>query len=180
MEDILMMKIAGGDEDSFNTLYNMWCRRIMSYAFRALRDLHEAQDVVQDTFVQVYKAAPTYRAEGKFPAFVLRIAGNQVRYRYRRARPVDSLADIIEDDASTAPESMIYSPEDAILSAIDIDRLLADLAPRQKEALLLVANGISYADAAEMMDITTEAFAQLVLRGRKSLRVSKNKMRGEG
>lgn len=176
MEDILMIKIAGGDEDSFNTLYNMWCRRIMSYAFRALRDLHEAQDVVQETFVQVYKAAPTYRAEGKFAPFVLRIAGNLVRHRYRNMRQADSLTEMMEEEHFATPESLAYSPEESLLNGIDIYRMLSTLPPRQKEALLLVANGVSYGDAAEMMEITLEAFAQLVLRGRRALKSLKNNM----
>ena len=80
-EDLLMAKIAQGDEDSFAQLYELWRRRIMAYAFRSLRDIHEAQDVMQETFLQLYKAAPTYRCEGKFGAFVFRIAGNLVRER---------------------------------------------------------------------------------------------------
>lgn len=175
MEDTLMLKIAGGDQDSFNTLYNMWCRRVMSYAFRALRDLHEAQDVVQETFVQVYKAAPSYRAEGKFAAFVLRIAGNLVRHRYRNARYADSLSDILDDENLPIPESLHYSPEESVLDGIDLERVLSLLPARQREALILVANGLSYAEGAEMLNITMEAFAQLVLRGRRTLRVRMEK-----
>jgi RNA polymerase sigma-70 factor (ECF subfamily) len=171
MEDALMLKIAEGDQDSFNTLYNLWCKRVMSYAFRSLRDLHEAQDVVQETFVQVYKAAPTYRGEGKFAAFVLRIAGNLVRLRYRNARQADSLSDILDDESVPLPESLRYSPEEGILEGIDFERVLSLLPARQREALIMVANGLSYAEAAETMNISAEAFAQLVLRGRRALRV---------
>lgn len=176
MEDALMLKIADGDQDSFNTLYHMWCRRVMSYAFRALHDLHEAQDVVQETFVQVYRAAPSYRGEGKFAAFVLRIAGNLVRQRYRNARPADSLSDILDDESLPVPESLRYSPEENVLDEIDLERVLSLLPIRQKEALILVANGVSYAEGAEMMGGSTEAFAQLVLRGRRTL---KSRMKGE-
>ena len=176
MEDALMLKIADGDQDSFNTLYDMWCRRVMSYAFRALRDLQEAQDVVQETFVQVYKAAPSYRGEGKFAAFVLRIAGNLVRQRYRNARHEDSLSDILDDETLPMPDSLRYSPEESVLDGIDLERVLSLLPTRQKEALILVANGASYEEGAEMLNSSTEAFAQLVLRGRRTLR---GRMKGE-
>ena len=111
-EDALMTRIAEGDEDSFVQLYNMWCKMVMAYAFRSLRDLHEAHDVVQETFIQVYKAAPSYRAEGKFGAFVFRIAGNLVRGRFRGAKQVDSLTEIIDDESVAHPESLRYYPEE--------------------------------------------------------------------
>ena len=172
-EDILMMKIAQGDEDSFVQLYEMWCRRVLSYALKSLRDTYEAQDVVQETFIQLYRAAPTYRAEGKFSHFLFRIAGNLVRLRYRNATQMDSLDLVIEEEGRPHPESLTYAPEEGVIVGIDIDRLLGELPPRQREALVLVATGVAYAEAAEMMEITVDAFAQLVLRGRRAL---KNKM----
>jgi RNA polymerase sigma-70 factor (ECF subfamily) len=176
MEDALMLRIAEGDQDSFNTLYNLWCRRVMAYAYRALRDLHEAQDVVQETFVQVYRAAPSYRAEGKFGAFVFRIAGNLVRLRYRNARHADSLSEMLEDESLPLPESLRYSPEESVLDGIDLERVLSLLPARQREALILVAEGVSYAEGADMLHTSTEAFAQLVLRGRRTLR---DRVKGE-
>lgn len=175
-EDVLMTRIALGDEDSFAQLYHLWCRRVMAYAFRSLGDIHEAQDVVQETFIQVYRTAPGYRAEGKFGAFVFRIAGNLVRGRFRGYRPVDSLSEMLDDEALPHPQSLQYSPEEGVISSIDIERLLAALPARQKEALILVGNGISYAEGAEMLGITTDAFAQLVLRGRRSLKLSMARM----
>lgn len=175
-EDALMMKIAQGDDDSFVQLYELWCRRVMAYAFRSLRDVHEAQDVVQETFIQVYKSAPAYRAEGKFGAFVFRIAGNLVRGRFRNSRQVDSLNDIFEDENAICPQSLQHSPEDGVIYSIDIVRMLALLPARQKEALILVASGVSYAEGAEMLQITIDAFAQLVLRGRRFLRLHMARM----
>jgi RNA polymerase sigma-70 factor (ECF subfamily) len=175
-EDVLMMRIAKGDENSFTELYELWCRRVMAYAFRSLRDLHEAQDVVQETFIQVYRAAPAYRAEGKFGAFVFRIAGNIVRGRFRNGRQVDSLTEIIDDEELPHPESLKYSPEDSVLSSIDIERMLALLPARQKEALILVASGVSYTEGAEMLQISNDAFAQLVLRGRRALKMKMARM----
>ncbi len=175
-EDVLMTRIAQGDEDSFAQLYHLWCRRVMAYAFRSLGDIHEAQDVVQETFIQVYKAAPGYRAEGKFGAFVFRIAGNLVRGRFRGSRQIDSLSEMLDDEAMPHPQSLQYSPEEGVIYSIDIERLLATLPARQKEALILVASGISYAEGAEMLQITTDAFAQLVLRGRRTLKLNMARM----
>ncbi|MDR1885563.1 MAG: RNA polymerase sigma factor [Synergistaceae bacterium] len=178
-----MTRIAEGDEDSFVQLYELWSRRIMAYALRSLKDLHEAQDVVQETFIQVYRSAPTYKAEGKFAAFVLRIAGNLVRHRFRgrngyaNARSAESLTEMMEEEWHLVPESLTHSPEEGIIEGIDVERMLSMLPVRQREALILVAGGVPYADAASMMEITTDAFAQLVLRGRRALKSKVNTMR---
>jgi RNA polymerase sigma-70 factor (ECF subfamily) len=175
-EDVLMTRIANGDEESFAQLYELWRRRVMAYAFRSLRDIYEAQDVVQETFMQLYRAAPSYRAEGKFPAFVLRIAGNLVRLRFRNKKNVDSLTEMLDDESQPMPESLSYSPEEGIINSIDIDSILKTIPARQKEALILTASGISYSEGAEMMEITQDAFAQLVLRGRRSIKVKMMRM----
>lgn len=171
MEDTLMIRIAQGDGGSFEELYRLWSRRVMSYAYKALRDLHEAQDVVQETFLQIYRAAPAYRAEGKFAAFAFRIAANQIRQRFRTSRPVGTLADAEDDSSQRTPEALTYAPEDGLLDKIDIDMALASLPERQRDALVMAAEGLSYAEAAERMEITPAAFAQLVLRARRALRI---------
>lgn len=178
-EDDLMTRIAQGDEDSFVTLYGLWSRRVMAYAARSLGDIHEAQDVVQETFVQVYKAAPRYRAEGKFGAFVFRIAGNLVRGRFRGAVKMDSLSEMLDDETMPYPQSLVYSPEESVIHGIDIDRQLSTLPSRQKEALILVASGVPYAEGADMMRISVDAFAQLVLRGRRALKFQMTRMKDE-
>jgi DNA-directed RNA polymerase specialized sigma24 family protein len=57
-----------------------------------------------------------------------------------------------------------------MIEGIDAERLLSSLPERQRNALLFVASGVSYADAARSMDITEDAFAQLVLRGRRAVK----------
>lgn len=169
MEDILMQMIAKGDRDSFDKLYSLWSKRVMAYAYRALRSVEDAQDVVQDTFVQIFRSAPTYRSEGKFAPFILRIAGNFVRMRYRRARDAVSLSEQDEDSFSL-PAALTDEPEGSIIDRIDLDRALDALPSRQRDALVLVSGGASYAEASALMGISPEAFAQLVLRGRRTLR----------
>lgn len=168
-EDVLMRAIAAGDERSFNALYDLWARRVMVYAYRSLRSTEDAQDVVQETFARLYSAAPRYRAEGKFASFLLRIAGNVVRMRSRRARQIDSIDDIDEDGAPL-PSALAYTPEGPLIDMLDLENALASLPERQREALLITGEGYTYTDGANMMGITTEAFAQLVFRGRRLLR----------
>lgn len=170
MEDLLMQKIASGDRGCFDVLFNMWSRRILAYAYRCLHNAEDAQDVVQETFLQLFKAAPSYKAEGRFAAFILKIAGNNVRMKIRRARPTESLTPLDEEEGIPLPVSLMVFPEDGVIERMDVERLLAAIPERQRQAIELSAGGLSYAEAAKEMGITTEAFAQLMLRGRRSIR----------
>lgn len=170
IEDMLMEKIASGDTSCFDVLYGMWARRIWGYVYRSMRSPEDANDIVQETFLQVWRAAPTYRPEGRFAAFVFRIAANFVRAHFRKHHLVSSLSDLEDDETVQYPELLKTYPEDAAIDRIDAELLLAALPERQANALKLVASGMSYADAASEMGISVEAFAQLVLRGRRSAR----------
>lgn len=169
-EDLLVKRIAEGDQAAFAELYASWSRRIMSYCVRTLRNTEEAEDVVQETFLQLFKAAPSYRAEGKFAGFIFRIAGNLVRSRFRGNPAPDSLTRMLDDEEQETPHNLRYIPEDGILDRIDLETALGLLPDRQREALLLVGQGLSYREGAEVLGVTVEAFAQLVLRGRRVLR----------
>lgn len=170
MEDMLMRKIAEGDEESFNVLYRMWSRRVMYYAYRSLKDIEDAQDVVQETFVQIYRSAPQYRAEGKFPGFLFKIAGNFVRMKFRSSRPIISLDQIEEPEGARTPDALTTDPETSIIEGMDIEKMLDALHPRYREAMILIGSGSSYAEAAQIMGTTEESFAQLLFRARRALR----------
>ena len=168
-DDGLMGRVADGDSEAFTVLYHAWSRRVMAYAYRALRDLHEAQDVAQETFLLLFRYADRYEGRGRFPAFLFRIAGNVVRGRFRKRTPVP-VADREDDDAPDegAPISEI---QDSATVRMDLEKGFLHLPERQREALLLVGiEGLSYRDAAAVLQVSEEGFAQLVLRGRRNLR----------
>ncbi len=80
----LFARIANGDSRALGVLYGKLSDRVMAVAFRLLRDPYEAEDVVQDTFVEVWKRAPQYeRARGGAAAWVLTIARNRAIDRLR-------------------------------------------------------------------------------------------------
>lgn len=164
-----MQKTAEGDQRSFEELYGLWARRVMAFAYRSIGDLEESRDIVQDTFVQLFKAAKSYKPEGKFASFVMTIASNLIRMRYRRQRPSSSLDDI-EEETNELPNVLWDTPEDRLIESLDVGAALESLQPRQRIAMELIADGASYSKGAEIMGISREAFAQLILRGRRALR----------
>lgn len=167
-DDALMGRVGQGDRDAFETLYRRWSRRVMSYAYRSLSDKGEAEDVVQETFLSVFRAASRYRPCERFGAYLFRIAGNAVRSRCRKKWPMP-LDFPEEEDDSPSPETgedwNLFEERERIESA------LATLPRPQREALLLaVTGGLSYREIALQEGVSEDAVAARVCRARKALR----------
>lgn len=73
-EDELLAQIAGGDMRALEALYRRMRVGVFAVALAVAGDRGTAEDVMQDTFVRVYSAAPGYRPESRARAWVLTIA----------------------------------------------------------------------------------------------------------
>ena len=74
--DGLICKIGQGDMSALEELYNALSRGVYAFALSIVRDTSAAEDIMQDTFVRVYNAAPCFRAGGAGVSWVMRIAHN--------------------------------------------------------------------------------------------------------
>lgn len=167
-DDSLMSRVGLGDREAFETLYRRWSRRVMSYAYRSLSDKGEAEDVVQETFLSVFRAASRYRPCERFGAYLFRIAGNAVRSRCRKKWPIPLDFPEEEDDSpplDAGEDWTLFEERERIESA------LATLPQPQREALLLaVTGGLSYREIALQEGVSEDAVAARVCRARKALR----------
>ena len=162
-DDELMKLVTDGDETAFRVLYSRWASRVMAYAARALRDRIEAEDVVQETFLNLYRSRKRYTSQGRFGAFLFRIAGNLVRSRFRGRypEPVEELDDLAE----------IPGHDRAVEARLDLETAMEVLPFDQREALLLaVIGGMKYREIAALAGCTEDTIAKRVSRARASLR----------
>ncbi len=73
-DDQLLAAYAGGESGAFRVLVERWQSRMLNFLYRLVGDLHLAQDLRQEVFVRVARAAPTYLAQDKFSSWIYRIA----------------------------------------------------------------------------------------------------------
>ena len=78
----IVRAVLDGDRDAFRTLVDRELPGVVRTADRILGDVHEAEDVAQETFVIAYRALASWRADGPFGAWLARIA---IRLAVRRA-----------------------------------------------------------------------------------------------
>ncbi len=83
--DVLLARIATGDEASLAALYQACAKRVMGLALRIVVDRHAAEEIVVDTFTQVWQRAKTYQpARGEALPWVLSIARHRAIDRRRK------------------------------------------------------------------------------------------------
>jgi len=79
-----MQAVAGGDRDAFNEIVLRYQSLAWKTAYRFLGDAMEAEDVAQESFLNILKTAPRYRPTATFRTFIYRILANLCIDRARK------------------------------------------------------------------------------------------------
>ena len=85
-EEALLKEIAAGNEEAFRQFYLCTVRPVHSYILSLTRNSHEAEDVLQETYLKIWTDATEYRPQGKPLAWVFTIARNLCYMRFREQR----------------------------------------------------------------------------------------------
>lgn len=76
-QDELLILISNKDEKAFNHIYNMYSRSLFAVISNLVREREEAEDVLQEVFVKIWKNIESYNAsKGRFYTWILNIARN--------------------------------------------------------------------------------------------------------
>jgi RNA polymerase sigma-70 factor (ECF subfamily) len=164
-EGDLMQRIAAGDEDAYRSVIERHLHGVHAFAHRILGNRAEAEEVSQETFLRVWRQADRYVSRAKLSTWIYRIAHNLAVDQLRRRR---GLVAVIEVDELPASERSELSQRE--LQAT-VGAALAELPERQRTALALVHyQGMSNAEAAEVLGLGLRALESLLARGRRTLR----------
>ena len=107
-EEELIALSQKGDQDSFQALMERHRATLIKTSYLTTRDREIAQDVVQETLVQIWRSLPSYKPQGSFRAWLLKILVNQARRQYRRKR-----VPTVRLDAASEMPSSSGNPDDA-------------------------------------------------------------------
>lgn len=131
-----------GDLSAFELLYHRHKDPLYRFIFRQCSDEQQAQDIVQDVWLSIYKACDGYIPTAKFTTWIYRIAHNRLIDFYRRSQKG---LPISYDDESLSEQQLLNidnrnNPEQLAQSAQQSERLLsaiANLQEAQREVALL-------------------------------------------
>lgn len=154
-----------------NQLFYEFADAIYTLGYRIVGDRHLAEDVVQETFVKVFKALPSYREDGPIGGWIYRIGYREAIAitRRRRDEPVDPMTyEVISIPSGISLEATVLNSELA-------DRLDAAIgvlsAPVRAAFTLRAIQGLSTPEVAAILDVTESAVKMRLARAREALRV---------
>ena len=181
-DEMLAARAAAGDSSAFETIVQRYQARVFRLACRLTSDT-EAPDVLQDTFLQVYRHLPSFRGESQFATWLYRIATNAA-LMHRRAtarRPAESLEaylprfDADGTHAATPAQLQVASCANELLDRQTLAEKARDVIARlpdtYREAFVLRdLEEMPTAHVAHVLGIEPAAVRQRVHRARLMLR----------
>ena len=156
-----------GDEAAFEDLYRRYYRRLYRYCVRRVGDPHDAEEVVQETFVRAVTALPRFAGERRFYPWLTVIAGRLCVDTHRRRARSEPSAEIDLGGFEPEHERGLIEEEDRQLVMQALDRL----GPRHREVLHLREDlGLSYQAIADKYEVPIGTVEALLWRARKALK----------
>ncbi|HPK05003.1 MAG TPA: sigma-70 family RNA polymerase sigma factor [Bacteroidales bacterium] len=157
----LISRYLDGDHSSIEQLISRHQSRVFAYILMVVKDKHLADDIFQDAFIKVINTlrSGSYKEEGKFIQWVMRIAHNLIIDHYRKAKRIPVVENKNEDfDIFSTLRLTDDSIEDRIIIDQiheDVRKLIEYLPPEQKEVLVMRHySGMSFKDIAEHTDVS--------------------------
>lgn len=141
----LISRVAAGDEAAFRQLYERYGDRVFRYALTLLRNLHLAEEVVQETMVAIWRGAGSFKGGSRVSTWIFGIARNQAHALLRR----EVRGERVPEEPLTLPDpAEAVEREGRVLSA------LAELPPDQREVVVLAFyEGLSYREIASLLGV---------------------------
>ncbi len=181
----LMVQIAGGDEGALRELIEKHQGAVYGTIAKMLGDPVEAQDLAQQVFVRVYRAAGTYRATAQFKTWMFTIVRNLVfnEHRRRSRATLVSLHPLESESGGSGsssgldlPDLANKTPGEAMLQQEmmrTIDEAILALPEQQRLAIVLRRyDEFSYEEIAEILKTSVPSTKSLLFRARETLRVA--------
>ncbi len=179
----LMLRFKDGDEDGFRKLFSKYQNQMINFCFRFCSDRVLAEDLAQEVFLRVYRAAGRYRPDARFSTWIYRIAVNVCLNEFRKLkknyltqsmnRPVEDahgsrVTEYQDENQSSAHEMLASRQRDE-----QIKRALQKLPDQQRIAVVLrIYNEFSYDEIARQMAVSEGKVKTLIFRGRQQLKQS--------
>jgi RNA polymerase sigma-70 factor (ECF subfamily) len=157
----LIHRFQSGQSRAFEALYDRFKDTVYRTAFFITRNSGEAEDAVQETFLDVLRALPNYDVAGpaRFETWLYRVTVNRCRSRMRRKRLSTEDWDEIEERLERIPEPHPeHNPEEVALDreqAVELWQAVDTLSEEQRVTVLLrYQQGLSYGEIAEALGIS--------------------------
>jgi RNA polymerase sigma-70 factor (ECF subfamily) len=168
-DSLLIQRVKSGDISSFELLFHRHYDRVYGLLFRLLGNRDEAEDITQEVFLKLYRQPLSGNKEHNVGGWLYRVATNMaynhIRSRtrlWRRNRWL--LPD--ETDSTVDPSAQAALEE----TKAGVRAALSQLSQRQTQLLILREMGMSYAELAEVCEVSPGSIGTLLARAAEAFR----------
>jgi RNA polymerase sigma-70 factor (ECF subfamily) len=169
-DKLLVERCQAGDRQAFDELYLRYQRRLYRFCMQRLGQAHDAEDVVQESFVRAWRALPRFAGERRFYPWLTVIASNLCVDTLRRRSRLTP----VEESRITAADTGTYDIEDAVLHEVDskmVATAFGHLSSRHQRVLQMrEGSEWSYREIAEHEGVGVTAVETLLWRARQALK----------
>ncbi|HCY75259.1 MAG TPA: RNA polymerase subunit sigma-24 [Ignavibacteriales bacterium] len=174
-EELIIEFQSSGNEKAFEILVQRFKNPLTNYVYRFLGDYDSCVDVVQETFVKVYRYKDNYSSVAKFSTWIYTIAGNLARTEYQRKRRRNffSISSFGEEDKTFDIPDNSNRPDVAADMKIKneiIQKALLKVRDSYREAVILRdIQELTYEEIAIILKLEVGTVKSRINRGRAEL-----------
>ncbi len=178
-DEDLMAQFQAGVVEAFNILVERFSERLMYFLNGYVKDAKFCEDLVQETFIRVYRNRHAYQRIAKFSTWIYTIAGNLARseYRKRKRRNLVSIHSVNREESEYEMElpDESFMPDkdtDGTIQRQHIQRALNNLPSQYREVVVLRdIQQLRYDEIAEITGLPLGTVKSRINRGRARLHV---------
>ena len=173
---VLIQRILAGDAIAFERLVGKYQKQVHTLAWRKVRDFHIAEDITQETFLQVYQKLETLEDPTRFPGWLYVIADRLcIAWLRRNQRHTEPLEDTDISEVETEAYSRYIATEHA--KTFDearrdlVEELLAKLKEGNRTVITLhYLEGMTYSEMSDFLGVSKNTIKSRLRRARQQLR----------
>jgi len=171
-EDPLITRAQAGETKALDELFRRHREDVARIAFRFIGPGPDLDDVVQESFIQVYRSIGTFKGNSRFSTWLYRVVSNVAKMHIRAKRSRPQLASAVAQEIPR-PDSDRAGPEDAAARSQRVERLYAHIhrLPEKKRTVLLMHDfdGVAPKRIAEVVGIPLQTVRTRLFYARKEL-----------
>ncbi|MBN1284266.1 MAG: sigma-70 family RNA polymerase sigma factor [Anaerolineae bacterium] len=181
-ETVLLPRLKAGDQAAYAQAVEAYSAQLYHVALRMLGSEAEAEDVLQETFLDAFKNIDRFEGRSQLSTWLHRIAANNALMRLRKKRPtflsVDGLTGEHDDGNGSQVPKQLYDwcclPESELLTEearAEMRAAVEDLSDALRVVFVLRdIEGLSTQETADVLDISASAVKSRLMRARLALR----------
>jgi len=167
----LVEAVGAGDHQAYELLVRKHQRSVFNFVYRILGDRHAAEDVLQEVFWALYRAAPRFEARARVSTWLFKVAYNLSLNEIKKRKRLLHLREAFRAHPRTENGPSALSTLEASELEEEVMSALNRLPGNQKAALLLrVSEELSYVEIGEILSVSVSSVESLIFRARSRLR----------